>query len=198
MTSEYLQNLRIARQHLADCGVQFSAGLSNGEVYEIEQRFGFRFPEDLQLFLQTAVPVGDRFPDWRGPEKKIWDFLQQPEAGICFDISHNVFWWTNRGIRPQSDQAAIEITQSKLRVLPPMIPICGHSYLPSEPHAPENPVFSIHQADVIHRGRNLAEYLLWVRHYDNDDDIEERYPVFGEDYRHIPFWSELAKVNASG
>ena len=196
MTTEYLPNLEMARQHLVDRGVHFSTALSNGEVRDIELRFGFRFPEDLRLFLQTSLPLGDRFPDWRGTDKKIWDLLRWPEVGICFDIGNGVFWWSDWGTRPQSDDEAIEVARSKLRILPQMVPIYGHSYLPSEPLLAGNPVFSIYQADVIHRGRNLAEYLLWVKHDENDVAIEEQYPVYDEDSRYIPFWSDLAEANA--
>lgn len=192
----YLNSLEISRKHLVDRGFHFSSGLSAGEIKDLELHFGFRFPEDLKFFLQTSLPVGDGFPDWRNNDTKIGDLLRWPQDGILFDIRNRAFWWPAWGIRPQSDDFAMEIASSKLKMLPPMIPIFGHSYLPSEPLAAGNPVFSIHQADVIHRGGNLAEYLLWVKHDENDDDIEGRYPVFSDYYRHITFWSDLAKANA--
>lgn len=111
MTAEYLRTLEMGRQHLVDRGVHFSTGLSSGEVCDIELRFGFRFPEDLRGFLQTSLPLGDGFPDWRGPNRKIWDLLRWPEIGICFDIGNGVFWWPDWGIRPQSDDVAIEVAE---------------------------------------------------------------------------------------
>lgn len=195
MTSEYLRNLDISTRLLIDRGIEFGPGLRAAELHKIENNFGFHFPEDLKHFLQTGLPLGDRFPDWRGSDSKIWERLRWPEEGIFFDIRNHVFWWEDWGIRPQSDEIAIEIARSELRALPPMIPIFGHSYLPSEPQSAENPVFSIHQADVIHRGANLAEYLRWVKHDENDDDLEEQYPTYCEKYRYINFWTDLTRMN---
>lgn len=52
-------------EQLRNCGVEFDAALTDAEVRATETRFGFRFPPDLREFLQTALPRGSRFPDWR-------------------------------------------------------------------------------------------------------------------------------------
>jgi hypothetical protein len=49
---------------MRDRGIAFDGGLTDAEVEEVEARFGFRFPEDLRAFLQTALPRGEGFPDW--------------------------------------------------------------------------------------------------------------------------------------
>jgi hypothetical protein len=49
----------------AKCSVAFSEGLTDAEIGRAEENYGFRFPVDLRDFLQTALPKGFPFPDWR-------------------------------------------------------------------------------------------------------------------------------------
>src|SRR5262249_41240611 len=44
---------------------EFERGLSESEVRAIEAVGHFRFPPDLRAFLEFALPVSDRFPNWR-------------------------------------------------------------------------------------------------------------------------------------
>src|SRR5829696_5935359 len=86
---------------LRDAGIQFDAGLSDAEVAATESRFGFRFPPDLKAFLQSALPRGEQFPDWRsGDEAALRDWLDLPRRGVLFDIEHNGFWLDEWGPRP--------------------------------------------------------------------------------------------------
>src|SRR5436190_13969950 len=39
--------------------------LTDTEVTAVEAQFHFRFPPDLRAFLQTALPSGEKFPNWR-------------------------------------------------------------------------------------------------------------------------------------
>jgi hypothetical protein len=45
--------------------VEFDAGLTDAEVLAVERRFNFQFPPDFREFLQTALPRGPAFPNWR-------------------------------------------------------------------------------------------------------------------------------------
>jgi hypothetical protein len=73
--------------------VEFDAGLTDDEVIVVERRFGFQFPPDLREFLQTALPRGLNFPDWRfGDEAELRDWLDLPRQGVLFDVEHNGFW----------------------------------------------------------------------------------------------------------
>jgi hypothetical protein len=58
--------IRDIEQYLLGRGTQFEPGLSDTEVDEIQQRFGFTFPPDFREFLQLMVPIGRPFIDWRG------------------------------------------------------------------------------------------------------------------------------------
>jgi hypothetical protein len=53
--------------------------------------------------------------------------------------------------------------------------------MPDKPHLPGNPVFSVHQTDIIHYGFDLADYL---RH---EFDLSGREP-WPEEVRPIRFW----------
>ena len=176
--------------------VVFEPGLTNREFSELESLFDFRFPPDLRWFLGSGVPLGARFPNWKNPGQSLRDQIERPLDGICFDISNDVFWWPDWGTKPESNDEAIAVAKKHFAKFPTLIPVFGHSFLPCEPLEPENPIFSVHQADVIHRGANLAEYLMWLYHDENGEDLEQQYPVFSEEYKHIEFWTELTRQNS--
>jgi hypothetical protein len=140
--------------------VEFDAGLTDTEVAAVEERFGFRFPPDLREFLQTALLSGPQFPDWRsGDEAALRDWLGHPRQGVLFDIEHNGFWLEEWGPRPTSVDEALQAGSELVVTAPRLIPIFMHRMMPDEPHLPGNPVFSVHQTDIIHYGFDLADYL---------------------------------------
>jgi len=140
--------------------VEFDAGLTDAEVALVESWFSFRFPPDLRAFLQTALPRGPQFPDWRSGDKAILrDWLDRPRQGVLFDIEHNGFWLDEWGPRPDSIQEALRNASELVAAAPRLIPIFMHRMMPDEPHLPGNPVFSVHQTDIIYYGFDLADYL---------------------------------------
>ena len=140
--------------------IEFDPGLTDAEVRATEERFGFRFPPDLREFLQTALPRGPRFPDWRsGDEEVLREWLDAPRQGILFDIEHNGFWLPEWGPVPGSLGEAFRIASELVAAAPRLIPVCGHRMIPDEPHLPGNPVFSVHQTDIIIYGSDLEAYL---------------------------------------
>jgi hypothetical protein len=50
---------------LTDKGIGFDKGLTDEEVFQIENKFNFRFPPDLRTFLQTVLPNERGFVNWR-------------------------------------------------------------------------------------------------------------------------------------
>lgn len=194
LDESHVRELEVAREHLLSHRNSFEAGLTDSEFQAIEERFGFQFPFDVRWFLMQGLPSGDRFPNWRTPDQKLINQLEWPAEGILFDVRNSVFWYPAWGERPASTEEAVVVADGHLRVLPQVIPIFGHSYLPSVPCLPGNPVFSIYQSDVIHRGGRLSAYLHWIDN-DGSDEAEENYPVYCEDYRQIPFWTEMARMN---
>jgi hypothetical protein len=72
-----------------------------------------------------------------------------------------------------------------------LIPICSHRYIPAAPHEAGNPVFSVHQTDIIYYGADLMDYLQ------NEFNFyfgRTGYAITGSPKR-IPFWSELTEMN---
>jgi hypothetical protein len=162
--------------------VEFDAGLADDEVAAVENCYGFRFPPDLCAFLQTALPKGPRFPDWRsGDEAAIRDWLDIPRQCVLFDIESNGFWLEGWGPRPASIGDALCRGEEVLSAAPRLIPIYGHRMMPDEPHQSGNPVFSVHRTDIIRYGFDLADYL---RH---EFRLPEREP-WPEEVRPIRFW----------
>src|SRR5262249_51256843 len=140
--------------------IEFNAGLTNAEVAVAESRFGFQFPPDLRAFLQTALPKGRRFPDWRaGSEAELRDWLDLPRQGVVFDVECNGFWLDEWGPRPIPLAEAKSIAEQLVASAPRLIPVYMHRMIPAEPHLPGNPVFSVHQTDIIVYGTDLEDYL---------------------------------------
>jgi len=54
---------------------------------------------------------------------------------------------------------ALHVAGELVAAAPRLIPIYMHRMMPDEPHLPGNPVFSVHQTDIIHYGFDLADYL---------------------------------------
>lgn len=140
--------------------VEFDAGLTDAEVRETEALFGFRFPPDLRGFLQTALPRGPQFPDWRsGDEEELREWLDEPRLGILYDVEHDGFWLEEWGPRPGSVDEALRVASKLAEAAPRLIPIFAHRMMPDEPHLQGNPVFSVHQTDIIVYGPDLETYL---------------------------------------
>jgi hypothetical protein len=187
--SRVARRLRGAKQgfvaicaHAATYHVEFEAGLSDQEVVRAEGTFGFRFPPDLRAVLQTALPRGPDFPNWRsGEETQLREWLDQPREGILFDIEYNNFWLPEWGERPEALADALEAASNLVRSAPKLIPIYSHRMMPDEPHLPGNPVFSVHQTDIIVYGRDLCEYL-------HNEFLPRQNRPHEREIRHIRFW----------
>ncbi|MFI5378122.1 MAG: SMI1/KNR4 family protein [Tepidisphaerales bacterium] len=146
---------------LKNYGVTFEAGLSDVEADRVEAEFGFRFPPDLREFLQTGLPIGKGFPDWRRESREsINDRLSVPVEGILFDVEHNGFWLDEWGSRPATLEEAHVIVRRLVAAAPRLIPVFSHRMMPDRPHASGNPVYSVHQTDIIYYGIDLRDYLI--------------------------------------
>ena len=169
-------------EQLKGRGVDFAPGLTDAEVASVEKRFGFRFPQDLCALLQAGLPRGEHFPDWRsGREEQLREWLDTPRVGIFFDIENNDFWLPEWGPRPKANQEALEFAGRLVAAAPKLIPICQHRMIPDDPHSEGNPVFSVHQTDIIYYGHDLEDYLL------HEFGLPRRKP-WPEKLRPIRFW----------
>lgn len=188
-------------------GIPFERGLSDKEVSTIEERFAFVFPPELRLLLQTALPASDYFPNWRTDSNdRLQEWLDQPVQGILFDVRNNVFWHDNWGRRPALLSDAIEVAAHYLRGVPKLIPIGDRTYLkcvPALPNSSGNPVFSIHQTDALHAGKDVPDFLTWFSRSDAAFDEDEETsdpptPLCADYYQHVPFWTDLVRLNNDG
>lgn len=172
--------------------VAFDPGLSDVEVQAAEDRFGFHFPPDLRRFLQSALPTGKRFPNWRELDStELLRQVQGPIDGCLFDVRNNVFWMESWDPRPQSADEAEEKAAVHLTAAPKLIPIYGHRYICEVPNAEGNPVLSVSQTDIIYYGSDLADYL---RREFFSTAAERRVGISGAD---VPFWSEVMIVGGT-
>lgn len=180
---------------LTDKGVHFDSGLTDDEVLQVETKFDFKFPPDLKLFLQTALPTSDRFVNWRlglkskNETNKIIDRLGWPLEGMLFDLQSNEFWINSWGDKPNTYEEKERIAKEKYLTFPKLIPICSHRYIPSIPNENDNPIFSVYQMDIIYYGINLENYFANEFGYTKSGGYElDEYPE-----KKIEFWSKIAE-----
>jgi hypothetical protein len=187
MDSAYLD---AAARAMRERGIVFSDGLTDHEIEVAEATHGFRFPPDLRRYLQHAMPVGERFPDWRIPKSEvIFDSLAWPSESICFDIENNGFWLPEWGLRPEAPTDALALGRQALQDVPILIPVYSHRFLPADPSEAGNPVFSVYQTDIIYYGYDLASYLF------AEFNVPNPFPI-PQAPREIGFWSELERLNS--
>ena len=79
-------------------------------------------------------------------------------------MKHNAFWDNDSGPRPSDDTQREELVRQKATTLRRLFPVFAHRALAIEPmpgfdSADGNPVFSVHQTDVIYYGNDLADWL---------------------------------------
>lgn len=172
-------------------GVVLQDGLSPPQVAVIEEAMGVAFPEDLRSLLSWRVPAGPEWPDWTRVARsgKVHDELERalawPLEGMLFDIEHSAFWDPQWGERPTSNADAFAIARDRFALAPKLIPIYGHRYLPSEPCQAGNPVFSVHQMDIIIYGSDLWWYFA---------TDHGNWPLFQDGAREIRCWSHWMKL----
>jgi hypothetical protein len=154
----YLETFAATLRSLLD--VRLDPGLTDSEVAAAEDRYGFVFPPDLRAVLQFALPVGDKFPDWRnGSEEDLMIRMDLPLHGILFDVEHGEIWPADWGPKPADEQGRFEKVKSLIDSAPRLIPIWSHRYIPAEPIEHGNPVLSVHQTDIIEYGHDLTDYF---------------------------------------
>ncbi len=108
-------------------------------------------------------------------------WLDLPRQGIVFDVEHNGFWLEEWGERPGRLEDALATATERVDAAPRLIPIYSHRMMPEEPLSPGNPVFSVHQTDIIYYGFDLADYFR------NEFILGGRHP-WPDQVREIRFW----------
>jgi hypothetical protein len=135
-------------------------GLSDSEIAAVEQEFGISFADDHRAFLHAALPVGRGWPDWRdGDRGQLREKLALPVEGVLFDVAENGFWYEGWGPCPESTADAVVAARRLLVIVPRLIPVYSHRYLPAGHGTSGHPVLSVMQTDIICYGENLTAYL---------------------------------------
>ena len=133
--------------------------------------------------------------NWRDDsEATIRDWLDRPVDGICFDIEHSGFWRSDWGPRPLKLQDALQLARTKIAEAPKLIPINPGRYIPDEPHATGNPIFSVMQTDIIHYGYDLTSFFMnqWSDKSFSMDRLVRLLPDWtAKSPRPIRFWDDF-------
>lgn len=122
--------------------------------------------------------------------------------GLEFDVEHNDLWLDSWGDRPASLGEQQQRVHDLVLAAPKLIPIIGHRYLLAEPYAPNNPVFSVYQSDIIIYGANLYSYFIaefgnLLRLNENEYQAarnatqEQTTNAAYHTAEEIPFWGEI-------
>ena len=159
-------------------------GYTQSELDDAQDAFSLRFPPDLiELFKRGRLPGGH---DWTSEREKIRRVLAWPLDGLLFDVEHNALWLSEWGERPATSADRADVVGRAVSAAPKLIPLFGHRFIPEEPHERGNPIFSVHQSDIIYYGSNLTNYIA------NEFSIPHQYAIVGIP-KHIRFWSDFAE-----
>lgn len=73
-------------------GVRFSDGLTQSEFGIVEQEYNFKFPPDLKELLSIALPISDKFINWRDKSERNVQLIQERFdwclEGMLFDVEY--------------------------------------------------------------------------------------------------------------
>lgn len=170
-------------------GVRFADGLTQHEFDAIEQRFGFHFPPDLKQFLSLALPISDKFINWRDSSERNTKLIRERMnwclEGMLTDVENNRFWMYEWGPKPADLAEAKSICEVEYHTAPRLIPIYAHRYIPETPSEEGNPILSVYQTDIIYYGGNLYEYLLVEFGFKKYEEVEF------DNIKRVRFWSDI-------
>jgi hypothetical protein len=129
-------------------------------VLRVQDRLDLEFGHVHREFIQSAVPVGKSWPDWRhDSDEDLRGRLDWPIDGLIFDVHNNGFWPATWGDRPDGTKDRERKARAHLAGVPRLVPVFSHRCLTSDPQFRPRTVFSVHQADVIFYGDDLLDYV---------------------------------------
>lgn len=120
---------------LRDAGVMLDPGLGEGDIGDVEARYGIRFGDDHRALLALAVPIGPNWVDWRrDDDADIRRRLAWPHDSAVWHVQHTLKDWPRSwGQRPEGDDDFETVARRHLARWHPLIPVWGHRYLPGAP-----------------------------------------------------------------
>jgi len=201
-------------------GTHWLGAQTTEQITAAERRWSVRFPPDYRLFLQLLYAVdgsmyGRQYhadgsatrrertafyhwlseaPDDMAAIQRMQDWLHE---GLEFDIEQNALWLDGWGSQPPTLDERKARIRELVATAPRLLPVFSHRYLLAEPYRAGNPVFSIHQSDIIVFGTDLRTYLMHefadLLRIDSDHAQAAARPDTETyaSYATIPFWGEL-------
>ncbi len=141
--------------------VSLEKGLTEVEIVDVENTYGFRFSPDHRQLLKAAQPTGEGWWNWSSDsEDSLMEALAWPLEGLLVGVEDGAFWPESWGKMPGSiDRRRAEAT-AHIETWPKLIPLYEHRYMPAWPALEGAPVFSVYKSDIIFYGRDLLEYLM--------------------------------------
>jgi hypothetical protein len=178
-------------------GFTLEEGLSDEEFEKIENFYSIKFPISLRTLYKSFLPI--EFYNWRDFSQdnvsKIKTKLDWPVEAMLFDVAANGFWKKCFGPKTnniENDKNIVinYIKNASNEIVPKLIPIYSHRYVPCYPDIMNMSVISVYQKDIIYYGYELEDYFK--NEFDTigiskeKDDINyEKKPV------EIPFWTDI-------
>lgn len=198
--------------------LKWVGGQSPEQIDRMEKIWKCKFPPDYKLFLGTLFGLNNKkesfvfnkknerikiktpiFNNWLKDGDTIRDYQRGVFHGILFDIENNNLWLPGWGKKPKSRVLRKRRLRELLLKAPKVIPILERRFLLIEPCRAENPVFSIHQSDIVVYGPTLRTYLLNeffdVLAINIDPEWEKEFKRKRDFIKNVPFWGELLEHN---
>lgn len=179
-------------EKLKKAGIEFSHGLSDREIEEIESAFGFRFPKEIASFLSCAYPISAGFFHYRdmSPQnmQSFHDFQKNIEESFLFDIAHNadsLQAMLSPLIGSIADQEEFKAAVlAALRKSTRLIPFYGHRCFFDGMDG--MPIVSFWQAvDTIFYGSDFENYL---ENEFSDPDHHNHFGEISHDIKNTGIW----------
>ena len=180
-------------------GETLEEGLSDEEFKKIEICYSIKFPISLRTLYKSFLPSGFDFYNWRDFSEdnvtKIKTKLKWPLEGMLFDVVANGFWKKCFGpktnnIEENQDIVINYTNNSSNEIVPKLIPIFSHRYVPCYPDVMNMSVISVYQTDIIYYGYDLEDYF--EKEFGAIDKYKEQADInYKKEPVKIPFWTEI-------
>lgn len=196
-------------------------GLSDEEIDSIEKQWSLRFPPDYRLFLKIlhcldkpitiATYDGDTrkiipcdsslLPNWQQDAESIKNSYQQLIDDLIYDVLQNNVWKPGWGRKPVTRYGLKQQIEALIAQAPKLIPIYGHRFLLADTCVADNPVLSLHNANIIIYAPDLYHFFCKDFAELLELNVQDLHIISVEskqlskkkrqEYKSIPFWGEL-------
>ena len=178
-------------------GFTLEKGLSDEEFEKIENFYSIKFPISLRTLYKSFLPID--FYNWRDFSQdnvsKIKAKLDWPLEGMLFDVAANGFWKKCFGPKTnniENDENIVinYIKNASNEIVPKLIPIYSHRYVPCYPDVMNMSVISVYLTDIRYYGYDLEDYFK--NEFDNIGIYKEKSNInYEKKLVEIPFWTDI-------